>query len=146
MVYFRAITGAGPKWNGSTTIRPQIRNYASAKTNLISKVFENFLFMVGCWPDWFCGLTLMKEGGWLLWLVNIFRQLSEQKSWAVLPLPVGYFSIMSKLYFFTWWDRLTMITTLCARHQTDIDIPTGTNMCISRTDENRLQRFIKKRP
>jgi hypothetical protein len=39
--------------------------------------------------------------GWLA-LLSILRQFSEQKRFATLPLPFGYFSIMSKLYFFTW--------------------------------------------
>jgi hypothetical protein len=39
--------------------------------------------------------------GWLA-LLSILRQFSEQKRFATLPFPFGYFSIMSKLYFFTW--------------------------------------------
>jgi hypothetical protein len=46
------------------------------------------------------GLVAMKVG-WLA-LLSILRQFSEQKRFATLPLPFGYFSIMSKLYFFTW--------------------------------------------
>jgi hypothetical protein len=53
------------------------------------------------------GLVAMKVG-WLA-LLSILRQFSEQKRFATLPLPFGYFSIMSKLYFFTW-KRQTGIT------------------------------------